>query len=150
MISTVLFDLDDLLSDTERLHCRAYQTILRQHGCELSDDQYFDHWTRQGLGIADWLQSHGLRLDAASLQRAKAVEYKALVKTSCQPMPGALELAVVPSFAVPERAADRRKLSISKLDWIPKQELGIVHLSKSPSPAASALLEQLRVATGPA
>jgi beta-phosphoglucomutase-like phosphatase (HAD superfamily) len=30
MISAVLFDLDDLLSNTESQHCRAYQAVLRQ------------------------------------------------------------------------------------------------------------------------
>jgi HAD superfamily hydrolase (TIGR01509 family) len=92
MISAVIFDLDDLLSDTESLHCRAYQAVLRQHGVEVSDEHYHDHWVRQGLGIADLLRHRGLAHDPASLRRAKAVEYKLLVETCCQPMPGALGL----------------------------------------------------------
>jgi kojibiose phosphorylase len=92
MISTVLFDLDDLLSDTESLHCRAYQAVLHQHGLELSDAQYHDHWIRQGLGVADYLRNQGLSLDPARLRKAKGAEYKRLVESCCQPMPGALDL----------------------------------------------------------
>lgn len=92
MISTVLFDLDDLLSDTESLHCRAYQAVLRQHGVSLSDAQYHDHWIRQGLGVADFLRNQGTGLDPASLRKAKAAEYVILVESQCQPMPGALDL----------------------------------------------------------
>lgn len=92
MITTVLFDLDDLLSDTESLHCRAYQSVLGRHGIEISDEQYHDHWVRQGLGIADFLRGRNLAHDPSGLRRAKAVEYAALVESCCRPMPGAVEL----------------------------------------------------------
>jgi len=92
MISTVLFDLDDLLSDTESLHCRAYQTVLRQHGIELSDEQYQEHWIRQGRGVVDFLRSRNLALDPVTLRQSKAAEYALLVASCCEPMPGALEL----------------------------------------------------------
>lgn len=92
MISTVLFDLDDLLSDTESLHCRAYQAVLRQHGVDLSEQQYHEHWVRQGLGVADYLRDRGLALDPTALRKAKAVEYALLVESCCQPMPGAMDL----------------------------------------------------------
>lgn len=88
----MIFDLDDLLPDTESLHCRAYQAVLRQHGLDVTDEQYHDYWVRRGLGIADFLQGRGLALDPVTLRRAKAVEYKALVELCCQPMPGALDL----------------------------------------------------------
>lgn len=92
MISTVLFDLDDLLSDTESLHCRAYQTVLGEHGIDLSDEQYHDHWIRRGLGVVDFLRGRDLNLDPHALRKAKAVQYTTLVETCCQPMPGALDL----------------------------------------------------------
>ena len=38
MISTVIFDLDGLLADTEQLHCRAYQLALREHNVHLARD----------------------------------------------------------------------------------------------------------------
>ena len=92
MISTVLFDLDGLLSDTEVLHCRAYQTVLGRHGLTLTDQHYEECWIRQGLGIADFLRTQGLAHDPADLRKAKALEYAHLVETCCTPMPGAVEL----------------------------------------------------------
>jgi HAD superfamily hydrolase (TIGR01509 family) len=105
MISTVLFDLDDLLSDTESLHCRAYQTALRQHGIALTDEQYHDHWVRRGLGISDFLRGLDQTLDPVSLRKAKAVEYALLVESCCQPMPGALDVL--------ERLRGRKKLGLA-------------------------------------
>lgn len=92
MISTVLFDLDDLLSDTESLHCRAYQLVLREQGISLSEERYRDHWVRQGLGVVDYLRDEGLALDPATLRRAKSAQYTLLVESSCRPMPGAIDL----------------------------------------------------------
>ena len=56
MISTVIFDLDGLLSDTERLHRRAYQEVLGRHGVTLTDAAYAEHWIRLGRGLAELLQ----------------------------------------------------------------------------------------------
>lgn len=105
MISTVLFDLDGLLSDTEVLHCRAYQTVLRRHGLELTEAHYAGHWIRRGLGISDYLNEHGSGIDPAELRKAKAVEYTHLVETCCVPMPGAVELL--------ERLRGRKRIGLA-------------------------------------
>ena len=63
MVSAVIFDLDGLLADTECLHCRAYQMALQEHGVQLEDREYAEHWVRFGKGIADWLTIRGLALD---------------------------------------------------------------------------------------
>jgi beta-phosphoglucomutase len=109
MISTVLFDLDGLLSDTETLHCRAYQAVLRRHGQELSDEHYAEAWIRLGLGIADFLRTRGLDLDPAGLRKAKAAEYTHLVETCCVAMPGAMALL--------DRLKGRRGLGLASSAW---------------------------------
>jgi beta-phosphoglucomutase-like phosphatase (HAD superfamily) len=45
MISAVLFDLDGLLADTEKLHLQAYKEVLAAHGIQLRDDEYEEHWS---------------------------------------------------------------------------------------------------------
>lgn len=90
MIATVLFDLDGLLSDTEPLHCQAYQRALAAHGVRLTEPQYLEHWTRRGLGIGDFVRAHHLPLDPVALRRSKAAHYQQLVAAGCTPMPGAL------------------------------------------------------------
>jgi HAD superfamily hydrolase (TIGR01509 family) len=92
MISTVIFDLDGLLADTEGLHCRAYQMAMAEHGVDLKQADYAEHWVRNGLGIGDWVSRNGLTLDPLVLRSRKALHYLELLRSSLRPMEGALEL----------------------------------------------------------
>jgi beta-phosphoglucomutase len=91
-ISAIIFDLDGLLADTECLHCRAYQMTLSEHGVELLDADYAEHWVRFGNGIADWVTLRGLTLDPTALRLRKAGHYLELLASSLRPMEGAVEL----------------------------------------------------------
>lgn len=92
MTTSVIFDLDGLLADTEKLHCLAYQRALREHGCHISETEYAEHWVRCGRGITDWVESHGLNLDPHAVRARKSDYYLALLRSSLRPMDGALEL----------------------------------------------------------
>ena len=92
MITGIIFDLDGLLADTERLHCLAYQTALQEHDIRISDADYAEHWVRCGRGIADWVDSHGLKLDPNAVRVRKSEHYLALLRSSLRPMDGALDL----------------------------------------------------------
>jgi HAD superfamily hydrolase (TIGR01509 family) len=92
MITTVIFDLDGLLADTERLHCRAYQLALWEHRVSLSEADYVEHWVRCGKGIGDWLEMHCLDLESQKVRARKSEHYLTLVGSSVRPMKGALEL----------------------------------------------------------
>lgn len=105
MITTLLFDLDGLLSDTERLHRLAYQDVLRTHGVALDDATYADHWIRSGKGIDDFIREHGLVIEADVIRQEKSVRYRELVRSSVTPMPG------VP--AVLERLAPHKTLALA-------------------------------------
>ncbi len=92
MITTVIFDLDGLLADTERLHCHAYQLALREHDIELTAADYGEHWVRHGKGIHDWVALHRFAVDPAALRARKAEHYQELLRSSLQPMAGAVGL----------------------------------------------------------
>jgi len=92
MITTVIFDLDGLLADTEPLHCRAYQDALQSKGATLTEAEYVEHWVRTGKGIVDWVADHGLNLDPQELRAQKSKRYLELLASSLRPMEGALEL----------------------------------------------------------
>jgi HAD superfamily hydrolase (TIGR01509 family) len=92
MITAVIFDLDGLLADTERLHCQAYQMALWEHGVSLSEADYVEHWVRCGKGIADWLDTHSLDLESQAVRARKSEHYLALLGSALRPMEGALEL----------------------------------------------------------
>jgi HAD superfamily hydrolase (TIGR01509 family) len=105
MITTVIFDLDGLLSDTERLHCKAYQDILAPYGIALTEEQFAEHWTRAGKGISQWIQENNLLLDVEQIRQQKSERYLELVESIVQPMDGAL--------AVLERLAGKLRLSVA-------------------------------------
>lgn len=90
MITTVIFDLDGLLADTERLHRQAYQEALAHRGALVTDEQYSEHWIRAGKSIADWIRAHELDLDAEAVRKHKMEIYRELLDTSLEPMEGAL------------------------------------------------------------
>jgi len=95
MITTIIFDLDGLLADTEPLHCRAYQDALQSEGASLTKADYIEHWVRSGKGIADWVALHGLNVDPLALRVKKSARYLELLASSLRPMDGALELLKV-------------------------------------------------------
>jgi beta-phosphoglucomutase len=92
MITTVIFDLDGLLADTEPLHCRAYQDTLQSEGARLTETEYIEHWVRRGKGIDDWVALQGLGLDPLALRAKKSSRYLELLASSLCPMDGAIEL----------------------------------------------------------
>lgn len=92
MISTVIFDLDGLLADTERLHRAAYQAVFAELGFEMPDEMYEDHWIRCGRGIDAFVLEHNLSIDPQLIRRRKAHRYEKLVRAGVETMPGAREL----------------------------------------------------------
>jgi HAD superfamily hydrolase (TIGR01509 family) len=92
MINAVIFDLDGLLADTEKLHQSAYQTVFSELGYELSGQEYANHWIRFGRGTDAFIAQKHLGFDPNFVRREKARLYKKLVSSSAKPMPGAREL----------------------------------------------------------
>jgi HAD superfamily hydrolase (TIGR01509 family) len=92
MISAVIFDLDGLLADTEKLHMSAYQTAFSELGFELSDQEYANHWIRCGQGTDAFVAKKNLSVDPNIVRREKSRLYKKLVSSSAEPLPGAREL----------------------------------------------------------
>lgn len=92
MITTVIFDLDGLLADTEPLHCAAYQHALQCEGLGLAEADYIEHWVRTGKGIKEWVEDHGCGLDPLALRTSKSQRYLELLASSLRPMNGALDI----------------------------------------------------------
>lgn len=91
MIQAILFDLDGLLIDSESLHFAAWRRTLGDIGFDLTEENYLRHWTRAGMGIADFCRINKLTPNADSLRAQKAILYTEFVKTQLQLMPGARE-----------------------------------------------------------
>ena len=92
MISTVIFDLDGLLADTEKLHRGAYKEVFSELGVELTDEEYEDHWIRHGRSIDAFVAKWNLGIDPQLIRSMKAQVYGEMVRSGVEPMPGAREL----------------------------------------------------------
>ncbi|MEE8576379.1 MAG: HAD family phosphatase [candidate division Zixibacteria bacterium] len=92
MVSVVIFDLDGLLSDTETLHCHAYRSTLDEVGVSISEAEYAEHWIRKGLSIREFVSERSLDLNPKRLHARKVELYQELLRSSLQPMPGAIDL----------------------------------------------------------
>lgn len=88
MITTLIFDLDGTLADTEILHCRAYQQALRAHGINISDRDYDEYWIRQGKSIYEYVADHRLKVDPDFIRREKNRHFENLAGSEARPMPG--------------------------------------------------------------
>jgi HAD superfamily hydrolase (TIGR01509 family) len=92
MICAVIFDLDGLLADTEALHSQAWRQTLATRGVHVSEQEYADHWVRQGKGLIEFLNDHDLLWKPQELWALKDEIFHQLVETELRPMPGAMEL----------------------------------------------------------
>ncbi len=124
MITSIIFDLDGLLADTEGLHCMAYQDALRAYGAAVTDHEYAEHWVRSGRGITEWISEHGLTLDPIALRAHKSRCYLDLLLSQLRPMEGALALL--------EQLYKRKKLALASSSYPDAVEgvltgLGIAH-----------------------
>ena len=91
MITTIICDMDGLLSDTETLHIKAYQQTLKHFGYELSEKAYVDHWIRDGLGIAEFVVQHNLTLIPDDVREYKMQIFWEMLQSDLEPMPYAHE-----------------------------------------------------------
>ena len=104
MIAAILFDLDGLLSDTETLHCRSYQRALQEVGYTLTEREFFEHWVRDGLAIADLCRLRGIGHEPRDLHKRKMIFYREFVRKELVAMPGAIEIL--------RRVRGRKKLAL--------------------------------------
>ena len=91
MISTIICDMDGLLSDTETLHLKAYQQTLAHFGVTLTDQEYIDLWIRDGQGIAQFVEREQLALDPVEVHNHKLNIFWDMLHTDLQEMPFALD-----------------------------------------------------------
>ncbi|MBN1517045.1 HAD family phosphatase [Candidatus Sumerlaeota bacterium] len=90
MITTLIFDLDGLLADTEKLHFQAYRDVFAELELELPECDYEEHWIRDGKGIAQYIEKRQLPFTVEEIFPKKTQHYEQLVKDHAEPMPGAL------------------------------------------------------------
>jgi HAD superfamily hydrolase (TIGR01509 family) len=91
VIRGVLFDLDGVLADTERLQWAAYRQVLGAYGVDVGLEEYRLHWIRRGGGPEYARRTYHLPITVAELKGRKAAAYLALVADGVAPRAGAVE-----------------------------------------------------------
>ena len=92
MIRGVLFDLDGVLADTERLQWAAYRTALREWGVDVGLEEYRREWIRSGFGPEYACRQYRLPITPDELRARKGPHYQTLLQTDLAPMPGAADV----------------------------------------------------------
>jgi HAD superfamily hydrolase (TIGR01509 family) len=88
-IRGVVFDLDGVLADTERLHWQAYRQVLLEYGVDVPLADYAVRFTATGRGPEWACATYGLPITPDELRARKAPVYLALLEAGAIPCPGA-------------------------------------------------------------
>jgi len=71
MIEGIIWDKDGVIFDAEPVYCGVVRTVLARHGIEISDADYYSHWTRNGGNTIGFLENRGIVIDVGAFRREK-------------------------------------------------------------------------------
>ncbi len=91
MIRGVVFDLDGVIADTERLQWAAYREVLRAYGVDVGLEEYRRQFIALGSGPEYACRTYGLTVTPDELRALKAPIYQALLREGVTACPGAVE-----------------------------------------------------------
>ena len=119
MIRAVLFDLDGVLTDTERLHWAAYRCVLLELGVDMGLEEYRRWFIARGIGPEYTCQTYRLPVAPDELRALKAPVYRALLEEGVRAMPGARE--ALARLATSHRLALATNTARAEVDLILRQ-----------------------------
>jgi putative hydrolase of the HAD superfamily len=89
-ITTLIFDLDGLLVDTEQVFYGCIRDALALFGVQTSVDQYVNRDLQNGTSLVDYLQSTGLISDRAKVEEVIYDSYRVALTKELRVMPHAV------------------------------------------------------------
>jgi beta-phosphoglucomutase-like phosphatase (HAD superfamily) len=105
-LAAIVFDFDGVIADSERLHLRSYQDVLRDRGLRLTADDYYGQY----LGYDDaamlrrYASNNGLSWDAQTIAHLigdKSRRYEQMTSRGEMLFPGAAQFVRAAAAAVP-------------------------------------------------
>jgi beta-phosphoglucomutase-like phosphatase (HAD superfamily) len=105
-LQAIVFDFDGVIADSEQLHLRAYQEVLRPEGITLSNDAYYDRYLGyDDVGVFKAIgKDHDIPMNAdriESLIQEKGKRYEALAAAGGMLFPGAADFIRTAAAVVP-------------------------------------------------
>jgi beta-phosphoglucomutase family hydrolase len=92
-LRAVLWDLDGVIADTGRYHCRAWQEVFSQRGISFSEEHFMQHFgQRNDTIIRDTVGQDITQEELEAIADKKEKAYRRLVAGNIQALPGAVEL----------------------------------------------------------
>ncbi len=70
-ITTIAFDFDGILADSEKWHFATYSEVFARHGHHIDETEYYKYWTSLGGGARLEIERYQLDLDAIAMRDAK-------------------------------------------------------------------------------
>ncbi len=104
-VTTVIFDFDNIIADSEPYHFRAYQKVFLDEGHTLDRDEYWKEWTFRGGGAEGEISRHELDLDPDYIRSRKDPIYSAWCRSG--------EIEVFPEALEIIRTLDRKGYSMA-------------------------------------
>jgi beta-phosphoglucomutase len=89
----ILFDMDGIIVDSEPLHVAAFQIVLKDHGYDLSREQYKQHFAGRTdeAGFRHYFNFMGEPIEVPIIMHEKAKTYLALAASQLVPYPDVIE-----------------------------------------------------------
>lgn len=92
-IKGLIFDMDGVLLDSEPLHLKAYQVLLKDFGITFTEEDNRPFLGRIDLELAEHLVSqHSLPMNALQLVERKEENLTGLFTSKLEPMPGVIKV----------------------------------------------------------
>jgi beta-phosphoglucomutase len=90
----VLFDMDGVIVDSEPLHAKVYQQVLKRRGYEMTDEQYKTHilGRTDEAGLRHYVEAMGIPDDPSIILAEKAKAYPLYVADKLVPHQDVVEL----------------------------------------------------------
>src|SRR5689334_25033391 len=87
VVRGVIFDLDGVIADTERLQWQAYRRVLGEYGVDVGLEEYRRHWIAGGFGPDYPCPAYSPPICPLELQGRAAPPYSALPRGRLAPCP---------------------------------------------------------------
>lgn len=85
----VIFDLDGVIIDSERLQYKSYSQVMDRWGVRVTPAEYSEHWIASGRGPEYAVKRFGLPVSPDELRDLKAPVYHEILRDEVTLMPGA-------------------------------------------------------------
>lgn len=91
MIKAIIFDMNGVIADDERLHEEAYRQVMASHGLKLTKQEYQQNYMGRPnkVNFENIKKKYNLTVSVDDLLRAKSTAYLQLAKQYLQPVAGA-------------------------------------------------------------